>query len=170
MMNILAADRVVIASGSRGAALGQPARRQGQAVRRRPLRGPRQAYYQGLKGKLRSHVELVRRLYEKVGKDSAAAPFLAAALELAGVQVEVRRPAAKDALSARVPGQRGRSKPIGFYTWNETLADLLPLPALPPAGVRRGTSWTVPLAMAAGAGRGRGLLADYRKAIDFYAG
>src|SRR5262249_3958026 len=46
------------------------------------------AYYQGVKEQLRSHVQLVRRIYDRVGKDSVAAPFLAAGLELAGVPVE----------------------------------------------------------------------------------
>src|SRR5262249_47305603 len=54
------------------------------------------AYYQGLKNTLRSHVDLVKHLYEKVGSTSPAAPFLAASLELAGIHVEPAEPGRKD--------------------------------------------------------------------------
>src|SRR6516225_10053874 len=55
-----------------------------------------QAYYKGLGDRLVSHVELVRRFHEEVGKDSPAAPFLAAALELAGVSSEATDGALKE--------------------------------------------------------------------------
>jgi len=55
-----------------------------------------QMYYNGLQGKLLGHVELVKRIYEQAGKDSPAAPFLAAGLELAGVKVEASDPSTKD--------------------------------------------------------------------------
>src|SRR5262249_41584981 len=80
-----------------------------------------QAYYEGLKDKLRSHTELVGRLYETTGKDSAAAPSLAAGLELAGVQVEVANGRAKAAYLRTFEADETTSKPIGFYTWNKTL-------------------------------------------------
>src|SRR5262249_53151235 len=80
-----------------------------------------QAYYQGLKGKLLGRVELMQRIYEKVGKDSEAAPFLAAGLDLAGVKVEVANNAAKQRLLADFEANEVQSKPIGFYTWNDGL-------------------------------------------------
>src|SRR5262249_43689671 len=82
-----------------------------------------QAYYQGLEGNLQSHVQLVRRIYDKAGKDSAAAPFLAAGLELAGVKVEVSDKSTKERLLGEFHSNEVQSKPIGFYTWNEKLAE-----------------------------------------------
>src|SRR5205085_8652858 len=82
-----------------------------------------QAYYQGLKNRLRSHVQFVQSLHAKVGKDSVAAPFLAAGLELAGVQVEATDQTAKDRYLAEFQANEVASKPIGFYTWNKTLSD-----------------------------------------------
>jgi len=81
-----------------------------------------QAYYRGLEGKLLSHVRLVRRLFERVGKDSPAAPFLAAGLELAGERVEVADGAARDKWLQEFRDDETRSKPAGFYTWNEALS------------------------------------------------
>src|SRR5262249_9114606 len=56
------------------------------------------AYYQGVKEQLVGHVQLVRRIYDRAGKDSVAAPFLAAGLELAGVQVQAADPSQKQRL------------------------------------------------------------------------
>jgi hypothetical protein len=75
-----------------------------------------QAYYQGLKGTLHSHVELVRRIYEKVDSSSPATAYLAAGLELAGVTVPTADPKRKDLLladfrAASTPGTR-RSNPV----------------------------------------------------------
>jgi hypothetical protein len=80
-----------------------------------------QAYYRGLAGKLLGHVELVQRLAAKVGKDGAAAPFLAAGLSLADVKIEVTDKAAVQAYLAAFAANEVQSKPIGFYTWNDTL-------------------------------------------------
>jgi hypothetical protein len=81
-----------------------------------------QAYYQGLEGALPSHVRLVQRFYDEAGPDSPAAPFLAAALELAGVTVAVNDAKSKDKFLKFFEDYEVRSKPIGFYTWNETLS------------------------------------------------
>src|SRR5262249_54738165 len=82
-----------------------------------------QAYYQGLDGRLPSHVELVQRILDKAGADSPAAPFLAAALELTGVPVETGNPGAKKQLLERFGASAIASKPIGFYTWSEPLSN-----------------------------------------------
>jgi hypothetical protein len=80
-----------------------------------------QAYYHGLYDRLKSHVDLVRRIYAIVGKDSVAAPYLAAGLELAGVQVEPADTAAKEEWLADFRKDKIASKPIGFYTWDKDL-------------------------------------------------
>jgi hypothetical protein len=127
-----------------------------------------EAYYKGLQNKLLSHVELVRRLYTKVGKDSVAAPFLAAGLELAGVQVEATNAGEKARLLAQFRGDEVRSKPIGFYTWNATLGDcfrFLRFFQRPFGEDER----QVPQALAGALQSDKALLDDYRKALDFYA-
>jgi hypothetical protein len=65
-----------------------------------------------------SHVELVKRIFDQAGKHGPAAPFLAAGLELAGVQVAVSNTSAKDRWLAEFSANELTSKPIGFYTWN----------------------------------------------------
>jgi hypothetical protein len=80
-----------------------------------------QAYYRGLEGQLLGHVQLVRRLYDKIGKDNRVAPYLAAGLELAGVHVEVADQARRDQLLKDFESIPVLSKPIGFYTWNDSL-------------------------------------------------
>src|SRR5262245_57260481 len=49
-----------------------------------------QAYYRGLDEQLPGHVQLMQRIFEKVGKDSSTAPFLAAGLKLAGIEAPVK--------------------------------------------------------------------------------
>ncbi len=126
------------------------------------------AYYRGLKGRLASHVDVVRRLYEKAGKDSPAAAYLAAGLELAGVSVEPADKAAKDRYLGAFRENEVASKPIGFYTWDETLSACFRFlrffqQQFGPDDL------TVPAALAGVLSGDPALLADYRKALDFYA-
>jgi hypothetical protein len=125
------------------------------------------AYYQGLRGRLESHVALVQRLYRKVGPNGPAAAFLAAGLELAGVHVEARAAKEKRELLRQFEADEAASKPTGFYTWNEELKACFRFlrffqKELNPAGmaVRRDLADAL-------AGDAT-LLADYRKAVDFY--
>ena len=127
-----------------------------------------QAYYRGLDNTLHSHVTLVQRLYEKVGKDSPAAPFLAAGLELAGVRVETADPAKKDEWLRRFQASPLASKPIGFYTWNETLERCFRFLRFFQHEFSAG-DLAVPLAIARALEQDSGLLADYQKANAFYA-
>jgi hypothetical protein len=127
-----------------------------------------QAYYQGLEDKLHGHVQLVRRLFDKVGKDSPAAPFLAAGLELAGVRVEVADRAAKDRLVANFNNDEVASKPIGFYTWSEPLGACFRFLRFFQKKYEK-DDLTVPLVLARALAGDSALLADYRKAMDFYA-
>jgi hypothetical protein len=68
-------------------------------------------------------VELVQAVFAKLPADSAARPFLAAALELAGRPVELAAGEQSAANAYRVSFEQdaARSKPIGFYTWSDEL-------------------------------------------------
>jgi hypothetical protein len=127
-----------------------------------------QAYYQGLEGKLLGHVQLVRRLYDRAGKDSPAAPFLAAGLQLAGVKVEVADPAVRDRLLAEFQADEVASKPIGLYTWNDTLATCFRFLRFFQRQLAEPDLATV-RALADALGHDKELLGDYRKAMTFYA-
>jgi hypothetical protein len=126
-----------------------------------------QAYYRGLGDKLHGHVQWVRRLYDKVGKDHAAAPFLAAGLELAGIKVPVADAEANDNLLRHFRADEVASKPIGFYTWNANLADCFRFLRF---FQREFTvhELAVPLALHQALAADKSLRADYEKAIGFY--
>lgn len=127
-----------------------------------------QAYYQGREKVLVSHVALVRRLFDRVGKDGPAAAYLAAGLELAGVKVDVTDVAAKEGRLDAFLRNEVRSKPIGFYTWNETLAAcfrFLRYFQAPFPEEQLPIAFTLAKAME----EDKALLADYRKAMAFYA-
>ncbi len=81
------------------------------------------AYYAGHEDVLRSHVDLVRQIAEKVGPDSPAAPFLAAGLELAGVKIPVADEKAKEKYRQDFENSPLHSKPLGFYNWSPKLAE-----------------------------------------------
>jgi hypothetical protein len=127
-----------------------------------------EAYYKGLENKLLSHVAFVRRLYDKVGKDSVAAPFLAAGLELAGVQVDAANASEKARLLGEFRGDEVQSKPIGSYTWNDTLGSCFRFLRFfqRPFGADQ---LAVPQALARALESDKALLAEYRKALSFYA-
>jgi hypothetical protein len=127
-----------------------------------------QAYYRGLEGRLLGHVRLVRRLYDRVGKDSPAAPFLAAGLELAGEKVEVADVAARDKYLQDFRADQTRSKPVGFYTWNETLSACFRFLRFFQYEFGAG-QLGVPVAVAKALAEDKALLDDYRKAVGFYA-
>jgi hypothetical protein len=127
-----------------------------------------QAYYQGLKGKLLSHVELVKRLYDKVGPESLVAPFLAAGLELAGVQVHVKGVGKKNMYLDMFEADQVQSRPSGFYTWNETLKNCFRFLRYFQRQFGEQDLWlTVSLANVLAADKD--LLTDYQKAMQFYA-
>jgi hypothetical protein len=127
-----------------------------------------QAYYKSLEGKLLSHVALVRRIYEQAGKDSPAAPFLAAGLELAGVKVAVTDQSTKNVLLAQFNGNEVQSKPIGFYTWNETLGQCFRFLRFFQRQLEE-TGLSLIRALADAVSKDKAVLADYQKAMAFYA-
>lgn len=81
-----------------------------------------QAWLRGIEGHLTSHVTLVRRVLDRVGPSSRAAPFLAAALDLAGAPANVADEPRMRALRDGFLEDELRSKPVAFYAWSETLA------------------------------------------------
>lgn len=127
-----------------------------------------QAYYEGLDDTFLSHVELVKQVLDKVGPRSVAAPYLAAGLELAGHSVDVEDTGRKNELLATFRASATHAKPIGFYTWNESLRQCFqflryfqrPFEA---------SELDVPIAIAHALSDDSLLLDAYRKANDFYA-
>jgi hypothetical protein len=126
------------------------------------------AYYRGLQDRLHSHVQLVRRFYDRAGRDSPAAPFLAAGLKLAGVEVDVADAAAREALLEHFRGDPIASKPIGLYTWSDELAACFRF--LRFFAHKFGPNQlVVPQALARALAQDAALRADYQKVLDFYA-
>ena len=129
------------------------------------------AYYQGVKDKLQSHVQLVKLIADKAGKSSVAAPYLAAGLELAGVKLDVASTEEKDRLLARFQASEAESKPVGFYTWNEQLGALFRFMRFfqRPFGESDAKELEIPRALVAVLSQDKALLADYEQVLSFYA-
>lgn len=81
------------------------------------------AYFEGMQDDLRSHVNFVQALFDAVPSDGQAAPFLAAGLSLAGIEVEVLDVGARDQYLDAFENNRLYSKPIGFYNWTPELQE-----------------------------------------------
>ncbi len=82
-----------------------------------------QVYFRGIDGVLPGHVAFLKRIFAKVGPDGAAAPYLAAGLELAGEKAEVKDASQRERRLKAFLGNEAASKPIGFSTWNKTLSE-----------------------------------------------
>jgi hypothetical protein len=126
-----------------------------------------QAYFKGLEGRLTSHVALVRRVLDRVGPSSPAAPFLAAALDLAGTPTQVTNDAAMRRLRDKFLADELRSKPIAFYSWNDTLGRTFRLVRF--LGTEFPCDDAVPSAIAAALAADEALRRDYERAVAFYA-
>ncbi len=126
------------------------------------------AYYQGLNETLESHIELVQRIAEKAGPTSPASPFLAAALSLAGKDVETGDKAARDRLLKAFEASEVRSKPIGFYTWKPELKRCFRFLRFlqQPFSAQ---NLTVPRAIASVLKENADLLEAYQKVLAFYS-
>lgn len=129
------------------------------------------AYYSGHQDVLRSHVDLIRQIAEKVGPDSGAAPFLAAGLELAGVSVPVTDEQAKANFRQEFENNPLRSKPLGFYNWSPELAECYRFLKYfqQPFPITDGKFPEIAREMAAVVQGDSQLQADYEKAITFYS-
>lgn len=126
-----------------------------------------QAYFRGLNDRMASHVSLVKRLLERVGPDSKAAPFLAAGLKLAKQDATATDTADRDRWLQKFMQDEVASKPISFYTWTETLQDCWRFMRFFQQRIR-GTDPVAGSIVAALASDAE-LLADCRKAVDFYS-
>lgn len=80
-----------------------------------------QAYFLGHSEKIPSHMGLTERLLVKVPEDSPAAAYLAAGLTLGGRETTLEDNAQRDKLIRDFQANPALSKPIGFYTWNDSL-------------------------------------------------
>jgi hypothetical protein len=125
------------------------------------------AYYQGLEGKLKGHVDLFARMLEKVGPDSPAAPFLAAGLTLAGRKPEGVSAGEVEAWIKRFESNPVQSKPIGVYTWSPALEDCFRVLRFYQQPFRGDMS--IPKAVAEALKADPELRADYEAALKFYA-
>jgi len=123
-----------------------------------------QAYYSGYGKTLASHVELIKALYDRAGRDHVAAPFLAAGLSLAGVEVDVADNGKKQQLISEF--KKADPEPLGFYTWNPTLRrvwDFMRFFQKP-----FGENDEVPQSLAKLLANDDKLRKDYKKAVQFY--
>lgn len=127
-----------------------------------------QAYYQGLEGKLFSHVKLVEALAKSAGPNSPAAPFLAAGLELAGIEIDVVDKSRKAQWLADFNANTPASKPSGFYTWSDSLKATFRFMRFFQQEFGAG-DLEVPSAIAALLKKDDALRSDYQKVLDFYA-
>jgi hypothetical protein len=132
------------------------------------------AYFQGLAGdkadKLLSHQQLVRRLLDKVGPDSPAAPFLAAGLTLGGQPTDSADQSARDLWIRDFNRNPALAKPIGFYTWNDALKKCWAFmrffqQSLDPEDARQ---QAVIAALSAALADDSALKADYESAANFF--
>jgi hypothetical protein len=123
-----------------------------------------QAYYLGHGETMKGRLQTIRRIFEKVTKPSPAADYLSAGLCLSAEPVEAS-PRGK-ALASEFLKQEIWSKPIGFYTWNETLSDCFRVLRF---FARPIVDKTISLEIARVLREDKALRDDYVKAYTFYA-
>ncbi len=126
------------------------------------------AYYRGLNKALASHIDLFKRLADRLGPENPAAAFVAAGLSFAGVDVKVRDEASKSFLIKRFKDTPTRSKPIGFYTWNEPLGDCFRFLRYFQTPIAKDDGVFI-ISLVNGFKSDPALMADYRKVLAFYA-
>lgn len=80
-----------------------------------------QSRLQGLDGKLPGHLNLIERLLAKVDANSTTAAYLTAGLTLGGRETSVATNFARDRFIDDFRRKPAQSKPIGFYTWSDSL-------------------------------------------------
>ena len=129
------------------------------------------AYYSGHQDVLRSHVDLIHQIARKVESDSAAAPYLAAGLELAGVSLPVNDQDAKAKYLQEFENNSLRSKPLGFYNWSPELAECYQFLKYfqQPFWITDSSFPNIPRELASVVQNDPQLRADYQQAVSFYA-
>ena len=123
-----------------------------------------QAYYLGHGEAMKGHSQLLRRIFDKVGKGTPAADYLAAGLSLGAERVETS-PWAKSLANAFL-SREILSKPIGFYTWNKTLSDCFRVLRFFSIPIE---DRAIPMEISRVLRENPGLKDDYVKAYSFYA-
>jgi hypothetical protein len=126
-----------------------------------------QAYFTGVADKLDSHQALVKRLLDKVGPESPAAPFLAAGLTLGGQETAATDVAARDEWIRKFRTNPSLAKPISFYTWNPTLEKCWAFMRYFQQSLPEGDP--IVAALVAALASDSALQADYDQAAGFYA-
>jgi hypothetical protein len=124
-----------------------------------------QAYYKGLNDTLKSHIQLIKRLYEKVGPASPASAYLAAGLSLAGETVTPASPDAAKSLREHFLANETEAKPIGFYTWSKTLEDCFRFLRYFQQPIR---DLSAAKTVIAALREDQAIRDDYRRAVEFY--
>ncbi len=124
-----------------------------------------QAYFLGEGEAMKGHVDLVKRIFDRVDKDGAAAAYLAAGLELAGVKVQVGAPEAVKSRVAAFLNAEVSSKPIGFYTWTPELSRCFRFLRYFSLPIER----PVVAELVSALNQDPSIKADARKAVAFYA-
>jgi len=130
-----------------------------------------QAYYNGLPGKLPSHVQLIKRIAERLDKDSSATSFLAAGLSMVGVTIEAPNKLPTDRFLTQFRKNEVLSKPIGFYTWSDKLRQLFLFMRFfqHEFDAQNEADLGIPRALASVLAEDKQLSDDYRQAIAFYS-
>ncbi len=124
------------------------------------------AYFVGQGERLKSLVAMFRTLHDRVPKDGPAAEYLAAGLELAGEKVAESSSAAVKSQVSEFLADEVQSKPIGVYTWDDTLSRVFRTlrffsrPISDPKAAR---------GLADALKADPALLGEYRTALAFYA-
>ena len=75
----------------------------------------------GSPGRLRGNADVVKSMYAALPATSAARPFLASGLLLAGIEVPGCDPGETKRWLLDFERDPARSRPVGFYTWNDDL-------------------------------------------------
>ena len=129
-----------------------------------------QALLQGKGPKLPRHVSVVKRLFERVGPESPAAPFLAAGLSLIGEKAKAADKSEQQAWLHAFEANQVLSKPIGVYTWNKTLFDGFRFLRFFQQPFHVKAVPAIPRALAAALKQDGALLDDYKRAVAFDTG
>ena len=128
------------------------------------------ACYQGALGISPAPPDFIKALLDKSPPGSAARPFLAGALHVAGIDVplEAAEASARDAFLAEFERDRERSKPISFYIWTSELQEVWRFFRFLQFEFDEITGLDVPRAVAAVLDEDPGLLEQYRALNGFY--